>query len=175
MVRLAFCIMGRMGGACQRFKTLQYLSFQANIKGQHRLMRSDQPDPSPTPQRWYDDDPVIPRALAQLRQASTPQQAQIALNIIKVILEHQLADQQALEVDTLETSVVAYLHTVEHSHSTNPPNIQLRRWYDTSQALSSAMALLQECPDDLKQSVIPTIARMIEDTLAKHGELLGVG
>jgi hypothetical protein len=138
-------------------------------------MTFDEANLNAATQRWYDADPVIPRALAQLRQASNPQQAQIALNIIKVILEHQLADQQAVEVDTLEGSVMTYLQTTEYSHTSHPPNVKLRRWYDTSQTLSAAINLLQECPEDLKPSVIPTIAKMIEATLAKHGELLGVG
>ena len=42
-----------------------------------------------------------------------------------------------------------------------------RRWYDVNETLHSAMNLLQDCPPELQQQLIPSIARMIEQTLVE--------
>ncbi len=102
-------------------------------------------------QRWYDRDPALSRALDHLRQASDAYQAQVALNIIKIIVEHQAAE-DADEPDDAPR---------DHPH-------QRRRWYDVNATLHSAMQLLRDCPDDLQQTVIPSITRMIEQTLEEH-------
>ena len=108
-------------------------------------------------QRWYDEDPVLSKAIEQLRQASSSYQAQIALNIIKIVVEHQLEEETHLSIDTLNESL-AKGSIAKDAHIR-------RRWYDVHETLSSAMELLKDCPDDLQAQIIPTIASMIEKTL----------
>lgn len=115
--------------------------------------------------RWYDQDPALCRALNTLREASDKYQAQIALNIIKVILEHHIESQAQVEIESLNHETLAEKgfnalglpHSQEHQ--------ERRRWYDVNETLRSAMQLLRDTPDDLQQKIIPTIARMIEQTL----------
>jgi len=112
------------------------------------------------PKRWYDNDPALRNALEQLRAASDQHQAQIALNIIKIIVEHQMEAETDLKAEDLNKTL---------PFSSFSPNAeeqsQRRRWYDVHETLSSAIQLLLDCPPDLQQRLIPSIAQMIESTL----------
>ncbi|MDX2085306.1 MAG: hypothetical protein SFZ03_07960 [Candidatus Melainabacteria bacterium] len=109
-------------------------------------------------QRWYDADPALARALESLRQAPDRYQAQVALNIIKIIVEHRIEAASGSAAETMEQLMA------ESGSSASDRSLR-RRWYDVNETLHSAMHLLRDCPDDLQQSVIPSIARMIEQTL----------
>lgn len=117
--------------------------------------------------RWYDQDPVLSRAMEQLRSAPDKYQAQIALNIIKIIIEHQIEEQiqernlQGSAVFHNIDDVMAHVRANRHHH-------QYRRWYDMHEALSSAIQLLQDCPDDLQNRVVPSIGEMIQSTLEEN-------
>jgi hypothetical protein len=111
-------------------------------------------------QRWYDRDPALSRALDMLRQASDIYQAQVALNIIKIIVEHQTEEASKTEVEELAGRISAG-ESIERQ-------ILRRRWYDVNETLRSAMQLLRDCPEDLQKTIIPTITRMIEETLNQH-------
>jgi hypothetical protein len=109
--------------------------------------------------RWADHEPLLAKALAELRQANSLYQAQVALNIMKVMVEHQAEAELNEPAD----------HTTDCQPVVCQPNAQpRRRWYDTNQTLQSALQLLQDTPPDLQQQLIPRIAVMIEDTLFQH-------
>lgn len=129
-------------------------------------MNSPLPGPENEPQpglnkRWYDQDPILARAMEQLRNAPDRYQAQVALNIIKIIIEHQIEHETNLPVEDLD-SALNYRSPMDANRH--------RRWYDVHETLSSAIQLLGDCPDDLQQRVIPSIANMIEQTLQGCGE-----
>lgn len=124
---------------------------------------SDRPDSHGHHQRWYDRDPVLSRAMQQLREAPDRHHAQIALNIIKIIIEHQIEAETQLPADDLDSAL-----NYRGSHP-GP----YRRWYDIHETLRSAMQLLNDCPDDLQRQVIPSIADMIEQTLSECPPPLG--
>ncbi len=111
-------------------------------------------------QRWYDKDPALSKALEQLRQASDKYQAQVALNIIKIVIEHRTEAEAQNPIETLNQAVC--------HHESIESEILRRRWYDLNETLHSAMQLLQDTPDDLQKSLIPTIAQMIESSLQEH-------
>ncbi len=110
--------------------------------------------------RWYDEDPALSKALGQLRQASDKYQAQIALNIIKIIIEHQTEEESKSTLESLNKNI-GNGESIEQQ-------ILRRRWYDINETLHSAMQLLQDTPDELQKSLIPTIAQMIETSLKEH-------
>lgn len=112
-------------------------------------------------QRWYDQDPALSRAMEHLRSASDKHQAQIALNILKIIAEHQLEGETVLAPEELDGNQ----HRLSEFETPGPNATQKRRWYDVNETLCSAIQLLRDCPDDLQQSILPTIARMIDRTL----------
>lgn len=112
--------------------------------------------------RWYDQDPVLARAMEQLRLAPDRAQAQIALNIIKIVVEHRIEDTTDIAPETLST--LLNNGTLPHRNS-GDDHREHRRWYDVQETLSSAIQLLSDCPDDLQKRIIPSIAHMIEQTL----------
>jgi hypothetical protein len=107
-------------------------------------------------QRWYDRDPALRQALNSLRQAPDRYQAQIALNLILIIIEHQIESRTLGSVDDL-------VHTIEDSK--NQTKNYYRRWYDVNETLRSAIQLLHDCPEDVQTSLIPAICKMVEESL----------
>lgn len=107
--------------------------------------------------RWYDCDPALRQAVETLRQAPDKYQAQIALNIILIIVEHQIEDETLSDVGDLVATL---------ANSRNSETRIYRRWYDVNETLRSAMQLLQDCPDDVQQQIIPSIVTMVEQCLA---------
>ena len=119
------------------------------------------PDSDPG-KRWYDSDPILSGALKQLHRAPDKYQAQVALNIIKIIVEHQIELETKLPVEDLDSALNYRRSWDDHR--------DYRRWYDVHEALSSAIQLLGDCPDDLQRRIIPSIAKMIEETLESPQE-----
>lgn len=143
--------------------------------------------------RWYDQDPALKGVLKQLRHAPDRYQAQIALNIIKIIVEHQIeADAQGpLAFDKPKPSDSNWKHffrdvfasqskeeavkslqswmqeSGDERYGSHPD--RRRRWYDVHETLSSAMQLLNDSPDELQKQLIPSIATMVEETLSHVG------
>lgn len=129
-------------------------------------MSNDAQKPEPDQsQRWYDKDPVLSRAIEQLRNAPDKYQAQVALNIIKIIVEHQIETETDLPVEDLDSAL--------NYRGARDGNGRHRRWYDVHETLSSAMQLLCDCPEDLQQRIIPSIATMIDNTIREESENLG--
>jgi hypothetical protein len=106
---------------------------------------------------WYNQDPVLQRALIQLRQATDKQQAQAALNIIKIVVEHQIEDETDVPAEKMDNVLTR--------HRSWDDQRKHRHWYDLHEALRSAIQLLSDCPEDLQTRLIPSIAQMIEATL----------
>lgn len=140
---------------------LEEMSTQADCynKGVHSLFLGNKGPMAY--QRWYDADPALSQALASLRGASDKYQAQLALNIILIIVEHQIEGETLTSVDDL---IGVLSKSKQDSHG------RLRRWYDLNATLRSAMQLLHDCPDNVQQTVIGSIGNMIDDFLAKNAE-----
>lgn len=112
--------------------------------------------------RWYDHEPVLSNALILLKEAPDAYQAQIALNIIKIIVEHQIEGETSLPVDVLEHFLADPKCCPGMSQKQSS---ERRRWYDVNQTLHSAIEMIKDCPPDHKDKVVPLIATMIEKTL----------
>jgi hypothetical protein len=123
-------------------------------------MTASEENPSYNPgNRWYDNDPALHKAMEQLRLAPDNYQAQVALNIIKIIVEHQA------ERDNIDSDSTEILNTALPRQRSWNQHREHRRWYDVQETLSSAIQLLVDSPEDLQKSLIPSIAQMIENTL----------
>lgn len=110
--------------------------------------------------RWYDKDPALSQALKSLRQAPDRFQAQIALNIIKVIVEHRM--ETLNEGPVVEDAMQA---AIESAHATTSKRLQQRRWYDVNETLRAAMQLLSETPEEVQQMMLPSVVKIIENAL----------
>jgi len=109
-------------------------------------------------QRRMDQDPAIQQALGVLKGASDRYQAQVALNLIMIVIEHWI------EASTLH-SVDDLVDVLEKSRKAD--SSQLRRWYDVNETMRAALKLLEECPEDVQAKIIPSIQIMVENSLEK--------
>jgi hypothetical protein len=55
--------------------------------------------------RWYDKDPILSRSMRTLEDSDDNTQIKVALNLIKIIVEHNLAYSDFTDVDEIIESV----------------------------------------------------------------------
>lgn len=121
-------------------------------------------DPTGGPRRWYEQDPCLSRALKLLQEAQDVYQTQVALNIIKIVTEHQL---EALQDNPAPDTVFMANDNPELSVDTSDRRDEQRRWYDLNEALRASLAMVRNCPEVLQQHIIVQVTEMIETMLAE--------
>jgi hypothetical protein len=102
-------------------------------------------------------DPVLQRALSQLRVTTDRHEAQLSLNIIKIIVEHQIEASEKFALRQAGGNTLiwqSWQHEQRYRHFCN--------LYDT---LHSALQLLTDSPEDLQSQLIPSIAHMVDLSL----------
>lgn len=111
-----------------------------------------------TYRRWYDKDPVLSKAMTTLKNTEDNVQIQIALNLIKIVIEHKIEQNNLSSVNDLITTVKE-----ASGYDTNHKS----RWYDLNETLRAAILMLQNCPGDLQKKIsvdmAEVIARKIEE------------
>lgn len=102
--------------------------------------------------RWYDKDPVLSKAMATLEKSDDKIQIQIALNLIKIVLEHQIEQEEVSSVDDIINTVTDASGYDESKKS---------RWYDLNETVRSAITMLQNCPEDLQKKISKDMAVLV--------------
>ena len=100
--------------------------------------------------RWYDNDPVLSKSMKILENSDDETQIKLAMNLIKVIIEHNIADNNYIEVDDILTAV-------EDGRMTEKNN----RWYDIDATLRTAINMLAASPTQTQKAVAKEMANMI--------------
>ena len=98
--------------------------------------------------RWYDKDPVLSRSMRTLELSDDKTQIKVALNIIKIIIEHNLAYSEYSSVEDLIDAVDDGLVGKGHS-----------RWYDLDRTLHTAITLLEESDEEVQSFVAKEMAK----------------
>ncbi len=101
--------------------------------------------------RWYDKDPVLSSAMKTLEQSDDETQIKISLNLIKIIIEHNIENSEFEAVEDIISAVEA---GVEENNRNN-------RWYDIDSTLKTAMNMLQNCPEATQHVIAKEMARMV--------------
>ena len=57
--------------------------------------------------RWYDKDPILSSAMETLEQSDDGQQIKVAMNIIKIIIEHNIENSEYEAVEDILSAVEA--------------------------------------------------------------------
>ena len=60
---------------------------------------------SSSARRWYDKDPVLSQAMKTLERSDDETQIRIALNLIKIIIEHNIENEKFEAVEDLINAV----------------------------------------------------------------------
>ncbi len=104
--------------------------------------------------RWYDKDPVLSRSMRTLEHSDDKTQIQVALNIIKIIIEHNIAYSEYSGVEEIIDAVDEGL--VNQGRS---------RWYDIDKTLRAAISMLESSNHDLQTEVAKQMAKMVVDKI----------
>ena len=100
--------------------------------------------------RWYDRDPLLSKMMGVLKESDDDFQIKMAINLIKVIIEHHISTDQFQSMNDIMMAVKD-----GHIEKGNA------RWYDADNALSTAIGMLENCPVEMQQSITKEIADKI--------------
>ena len=112
---------------------------------------------SPTSRRWYDKDPVLSSAMKTLEQSTDEAQIRIALNLIKIIIEHNIETSEYEAVEDIISAVEAGIDDNRNG-----------RWYDIDATLKTAMNMLQNCPESTQFIIAKEMAKMVVDKIKEE-------
>ena len=104
--------------------------------------------------RWYDRDPVLSQAVHTLEQSDDQTQIRIALNLIKIIIEHNIEEEEFEAVEDIINAVGSGLDDNRKG-----------RWYDIDTTLRTAMNMLQNCPEATQHLIAKEMAKMVVDKI----------
>src|SRR5574344_3117815 len=114
---------------------------------------------SPQARRWYDKDPVLSSAMKTLEHSDDETQIRIALNLIKIIIEHNIEDSKFEDVDDIISAVEAGVEEERNG-----------RWYDIDTTLKTAMTMLQNCPPSTQREIAKEMATMVIKKIKDQGD-----
>ena len=109
--------------------------------------------------RWYDKDPILSRSMRTLEHSDDKTQIQVALNIIKIIIEHNIAYSEYSGVEGIINAVDEGL--VNQGRS---------RWYDIDKTLRAAITMLENSEQDFQIEVAKQMAKMVVDKIKEAPE-----
>ena len=107
--------------------------------------------------RWYDKDPVLSQAVQTLEETDDETQIRIALNLIKIIIEHNIEEEKFEAVEDIINAVGSGLDDNRKG-----------RWYDIDSTLRTAMNMLQNCPEATQHIIAKEMAKMVVETIKKE-------
>ena len=108
--------------------------------------------------RWYDKDPILSNAVKTLENSDDETQIRIALNLIKIIIEHNIEDGQCETVEDIINAVGSGLEDTRKG-----------RWYDIDSTIRTAMNMLQNCPANTQRIIAQEMAQLVAKSI-KQGD-----
>ena len=106
--------------------------------------------------RWYDKDPVLSMSMKTLSTSSDEKQIAVALNLIKVIIEHNIQDNKYENVEDIVSAVED--GRIQRGSS---------RWYDIDSTVRTAIQMLEKCPSDTKKKVALDMAQLVIEKIVQ--------
>ena len=100
--------------------------------------------------RWYDQDPLLSKSMKILKESSDDFQIKMAINLIKIIIEHHIDDDQFKSINDIMMAVRE--GRIEKGNA---------RWYDADNTLSTAISMLESCPPEMQAKITKEIAGKI--------------
>lgn len=110
--------------------------------------------------RWYDKDPVLSSAMKTLESSDDETQIRIALNLIKIIIEHNI---ESATYEAVEDIISAVEAGIEEERSS--------RWYDIDATLRTAMNMLQNCPEATQTVIAKEMAKLVVDKIKEEEDV----
>lgn len=109
--------------------------------------------------RWYDKDPILSKSMKTLRESDDETQIKVALNLIKIIIEHNISENTYAAVEDIMSAVED--GTLEKGQS---------RWYDIDNTVRTAINMLENSPVVVQKSVAKEMAKMVVEEITKEDD-----
>ena len=100
--------------------------------------------------RWYDKDPVLSMSMRTLANSDDASQIAVALNLIKVIIEHNIDNNEFSNIEDI-------MGAVEDGLIQKGTN----RWYDLDATIRTAIQMLEKCSNETRQKVALDMAQLV--------------
>ena len=95
-------------------------------------------------------------AMKTLEESDDETQIKIALNLIKIITEHNISNS---EYESVEDIIAATEDVLE--------NTKKDRWYDLDSTVRTAISLLQNCPEATRHEIAKEMAKNVIEIIKK--------
>ncbi|GBF22746.1 hypothetical protein tpqmel_0150 [Candidatus Gastranaerophilus sp. (ex Termes propinquus)] len=109
--------------------------------------------------RWYDKDPVLSMSMRTLSTSSDAVQIAVALNLIKVIIEHNIREHEYENIEDIVKAVEDGL--IQQGNC---------RWYDLDSTVRTAIQMLEKCSLETKQKVAVDMAKFVVERIVKDDD-----
>ena len=109
--------------------------------------------------RWYDRDPILSSAMKTLEESDDETQIKVALNLIKIITEHNISNSEYESVEDIVSATEDILETTKKG-----------RWYDLDGTLRTAISLLQNCPEATRSVIAKEMAKNVFELIKKEDD-----
>ncbi len=110
--------------------------------------------------RWYDKDPILSRSMKTLEASDDETQIKVALNLIKIIAEHNIAFSEYTDVDEIIEAVEEGMDTRANS-----------RWYDIDRTVRAAISMLQTSPPETQKLLAKEMAKIVIDKIKEDKDI----
>ena len=109
--------------------------------------------------RWYDKDPVLSMSMRTLSTSDDSKQIAVALNLIKIIIEHNI---KAHEYENVEDIMEAVEDGIIQRGNC--------RWYDLDSTVRTAIQMLEKCSPETKQKVALDMAQLVIEKIIQDND-----
>ena len=110
--------------------------------------------------RWYDKDPILSRSMKTLEASDDETQIKVALNLIKIIVEHNLSYSEFTDVNDIIEAVEEGMD--ERANS---------RWYDIDRTVRAAINMLQNSPAETQKILAKEMAKIVIDKIKEDKDV----
>ena len=107
--------------------------------------------------RWYDRDPLLSRSMRTLEETDDETQIKVALNLIKIIIEHNIASNEFEAVGDILSAVEEGVEGRGNA-----------RWYDIDKTVRTAITMLENSSEHIQNIAAKEIAKMVLDKIKEN-------
>lgn len=109
--------------------------------------------------RWYDKDPVLSMSMRTLSTSEDSKQIAVALNLIKIIIEHNIKAREYKNVEDIVDAVEDGI--IQRGNC---------RWYDLDSTVRTAIQMLERCSPETKQMVALDMAQLVIEKIIQDND-----
>ena len=110
--------------------------------------------------RWYDKDPILSRSMKTLEASDDETQIKVALNLIKIIVEHNISFSEYTDVNEIIDAVEEGMD--ERANS---------RWYDIDRTVRAAINMLQSSPPEMQKILAKEMAKIVIEKIKEDKDI----